>query len=113
MGGEGRLTARADANVIVCLPSCPETPPRLPVNPSLTHTHTWPHLTLSPPTCAFVLAAAREAVEATHFRKELIIWADERVADGAQGLWRLREAGYAHVLGVLVSSAYCTAALLH
>ncbi|PNW74502.1 hypothetical protein CHLRE_12g493750v5 [Chlamydomonas reinhardtii] len=49
----------------------------------------------------------KEAVEATHFRKELIIWADERVADGAQGLWRLREAGYAHVLGVLEDAVQC------
>lgn len=31
------------------------------------------------------------------------MWADDRVTDGSQGLYRLREAGYAHVLGVLVS----------
>ncbi|KAG2431457.1 hypothetical protein HXX76_009472 [Chlamydomonas incerta] len=35
------------------------------------------------------------------------MWADDRVTDGSQGLFRLREAGYAHVLGVLEEPVQC------
>lgn len=46
----------------------------------------------------------KAALEATHFRQELIIFGETRLLDAAQALARFREAGYNHVLPVLVRS---------
>ncbi|EFJ52701.1 hypothetical protein VOLCADRAFT_85954 [Volvox carteri f. nagariensis] len=49
----------------------------------------------------------REALQATHFKKEVVVFADTRLPDSAQTLSRFRDAGYTHVLAVMENPAQC------
>ncbi|GLI59216.1 hypothetical protein VaNZ11_001055 [Volvox africanus] len=52
-------------------------------------------------------AQLREALEATHYKGEVIVFGETRLSDAAQALARFREVGYAHVLPVLEEASQC------
>ncbi|EFJ52693.1 hypothetical protein VOLCADRAFT_102669 [Volvox carteri f. nagariensis] len=49
----------------------------------------------------------QDALEATHFRKEVIVFGETRLPDAAQALARFRDAGYSHVIPVLEEVVQC------
>ncbi|PNW79560.1 hypothetical protein CHLRE_08g358569v5 [Chlamydomonas reinhardtii] len=52
-------------------------------------------------------ANIKEALEATQYKKELILFSEDRMPEATQSLARFRNAGYSHIIGILPELAEC------
>ncbi|KAG2424443.1 hypothetical protein HXX76_014496 [Chlamydomonas incerta] len=52
-------------------------------------------------------AAIKEALAATEYKKEVILFSEDRMPEATQSLARFRNAGYSHIIGILPELAEC------